>query len=772
MSAAGAKRSDRAESPTPGTMDEPRRGEEARPQREILHRDAPRMTHRPWLVLAALWALLAAVTVVWVSVDRRPPEWDHANHLERALQCYRILAEPGHDRLREILEASSFYPPVAICAAGLLYFVFPVVPLTAQAVMLGFLGVALASVFVLGRRLWDAEAGLLAAFFLGTAPFVVFSLTNFQVDLPLAAMVALALHALVSTEGFARPGWSIGCGVILGLGMLTKPTFAGYVLPPLLWTLWQALRSRDRRRLGHLALALGIAGALALPWYGPRLVSFPLEILNRSFKQAAESGHAETLTGAALSFYPRVFQPQFGILAGLVFAWGVWTLRRDRQSRVFLWAATLVPLVMFSLIQNKNLRYTLPILPAAALVAAGGLRALPASWRRGVTAACLALGVLQVSMAAFAVPRPPWLPLFLTPVVFSHEPSPADWQHDRILADLARATGGRPATVAVVPNFNFLSVSTLRYEAARRGLPLRILRGWDGAPIGVDFAVLKTGSQGPSFAIEKSLRIMKAFAEDPYLGSAFPVIAEYPLPDGSRASLRARLVPPLRDVAPAEVARRLEEDPARFLAAYARDAVGLRLRVEYRPEALLRGEVDRVVIEADSALVGEASRRDLTLLPVRDVRLSVDRLLIHPQRLMERGSLELLDARAFRIERATVTEDDLRRFLRGQRAGAGVAVVFGDGAADVSVTRAGPTISARVRLLPAADGRPVALAAERVRVGPVPVPGPLVDWIVRHFDPTLRLRRLTIPVSVAAIHVRPGRLEVGGEDDQPSSGQR
>ena len=69
------------------------------------------MTRRPWLPLAALLAALGVVVAIWTSIDRRPPEWDYANHLGRALDCYRTLSEPGRDRLREIIEASSFYPP-------------------------------------------------------------------------------------------------------------------------------------------------------------------------------------------------------------------------------------------------------------------------------------------------------------------------------------------------------------------------------------------------------------------------------------------------------------------------------------------------------------------------------------------------------------------------------------------------------------------------------------------------------------------------------------
>ena len=56
---------------------------------------------------------------------------------------------------------------------------------------------------------------------------------------------------------------------------------------------------------------------------------------------------------------------------------------------------------------------------------------------------------------------------------------------------------------------------------------------------------------------------------------------------------------------------------------------------------------------------------------------------------------------------------------------------------------------------------PFVLRVDDLRVGPVPVPDVLVDWVVRHFDPTTRLRNLPVPVSVAPIRIRPGRLEIG-----------
>ena len=715
-----------------------------------------------WLLLGALITLLGAVMVVWVRLDQRPPAWDHANHLERAFNCYRILSEPGHDRFREIVDATAFYPPLVPCATGLLYFLFPASPLTAQAVMLTYLGIALVAVFALSRRWWGTDAGLLAAFFLGTAPFVVFSLTNYQLDLPLMSMVAVTLYVLVRTDHFSRTRESLALGLVFGLGMLTKPPFAAYVLPPLLWAVWPALRAPDRgRRLGRLALALVIGTTVAISWYGPRLLGLPMQISARSFKQAAESGYPDVLSAAGLLFYPRVLQPQFGILAGLLLIWGLIVVRRDRVTRAFLWLASIVPFVMFSLIQNKNLRYTMPILPAIALVTAAGVHALPPQWRRGITWACVAVGLLQVSTAAFSIPTPVRVPGLLLPLVVGQPPSREDWRHEQILADLSRETGGAPARVAVVPNYNFFSVSTLRYEAVRRRLPFDMTRAWSDTPFGIDFVVLKTGSQGPSFSVARPTRIMKAFdGDDPYLAEVFPLVHAYPLPDGSTAMVRARRITPLTSVRAATLARRLETSPERLLRDHVGSPLNLRVKVDYRPEALLRGVVDQVQIEVESAVVGELARKDRAPLQVREIRLRVEGLLFNPHRLMSQDRLEILDVDKLRVERLVVTEKDLNEFLRGQRL-AGIHIALEEGAGRVRATQFGPTISSRIHLLAGPPGRPLALDAEGLTVSGVPVPRFLVGWIVRQLDPGPALSRLPVKVLLGPIRIHAGRIQIG-----------
>ncbi len=724
------------------------------------------MTRRHALALAALAGALGAVLIAWLAVDRRPPEWDYANHLERAVLCHRTLTEPGHSRLAEVIAESSFYPPVVTCAAGLLYLVFPVTPLTAQSVIWAFLVIGLLAIYGVGRRLVDGPTGLLAAFLFATAPFVVTSLLSFQLDLPLAAMVALALYALVRAEAFSRWDWSLVAGVVLGFGMLTKPPFAAYLTGPMAWAGWVALSAPDRgARMRRLAAALAVGVLIALPWYGPRLAALPMQILNRSFRQAAESGHAPALSATGFLFYPRLLVPQFGLLAALLLGWGIFAMRRLPGARVLLWSA-LAPFLIFLLIQNKNLRYTLPLLPAAALIAACGVTALSLSRRRALTWACVGLGILQVSTAAFAVPRAPMVGLFLGPAVVSWPPNGGDWHHREVLDVIRQDSGGRPVTVAVVPNDNFFSASNFRYEVVRDRLPIRMTRGWDEAPFGVDYAIVKTGDQGPDAASARSDRIMAAFnGGDQWLAAAYPVIARVPLPDGSEGMVRARRIEPVLGRGAEHLALKLPEAIRSALAGNVQQAIDLKIAL--RADQARDGKIAVLVLEARSAVVGEfARRRAGPPLRVQGVRLRARDLLFNPRRLADTGRFELLDVKSLAVESLVVTEVDLREFLRGQRGLGNITVSLEDGSARVALALPGPDLMAQLRLIPGPAGSPFALEAHQLRYGSFRLPRLVVNWIVRNFDPTPRLRRVPVAVTLGPVRIAPGQIEVGGAPEE------
>src|SRR5262249_62104329 len=102
--------------------------------------------------------------------------------------------------------------------------------------------------------------------------------------------------------------------------------------------------------------------------------------------------------------------------------------------------------------QNKNLRYTLPLLAGMAVIAALALVALPRGVRRGAAVALLVLGVLQLSAIVTGVPPNVRLPGLRVLWVPASPRIRADWKHAESLARLEQDRRGAPVTVSVVPN--------------------------------------------------------------------------------------------------------------------------------------------------------------------------------------------------------------------------------------------------------------------------------------------------------------------------------
>jgi dolichyl-phosphate-mannose-protein mannosyltransferase/DUF2993 family protein len=708
---------------------------------------------RDWAILTGVWLALAIIAGVWTAIDRRPPEWDHANHLERALQCTRDLrAGDG----RAILERSSFYPPLAPCVAGTLALVLPAEAAAVTALVL-FLGLGMASIYLLGRRLGGEGAGLAAALLFAAAPFVVYCTLVFQLDLPLAAMVALALAVLLATEDFTRLGPSLGAGVVCGLGLLTKPTFAIYVLLPALLLVVRG----GRRGLPRVALAALITAALALPWFGPRLLGLGAQVDARAFAQAAEAGHPDPFTFVGLMFYLRNLGYQIGVLTTLLAAAGLVVAALRRQW--FLLVAALSPLPVLEIIRNKNLRYSLPIVAAIAVLAGLGIQAVPGRARRVLAVVLVVLGVVQVTAVTAGIPPNVMLPVVRTWWLPTAVPSRADWHHHDILALLERDRHGAPATVSVVPNYAVFSVSNFRYYALRDGHDIQFVRAWDDPPLGIDYMILKTGEVGPSWTAAKSRRAAARVSDDPNLARVFPVIGEFPLPDGSTATVRARRIPALSDIKPAAVAAALEGGLRRRLAEVARDVDGLEVRLLY-DDGILAGRVRRVEVRAAAATLGELSRPGASTLRVHDLRVALEDLLVNPWSARETGRFDPLDLGRLRLESATITIDDLQRFVAGlKRFHRSIVKDDGDALA-VTIRQTGPDVKARVRLASATD-RPFALSVERVRVGGVPVPDALVGWVVRNFDPAPKIAsRVPFPVELGHVSVRDQALRITSAD--------
>ena len=260
---------------------------------------------------------------------------------------------------------------------------------------------------------------------------------------------------------------------------------------------------------------------------------------------------------------------------------------------------------------------------------------------------------------------------------------------------------------------------------------------------------------------EKIARATAQFTQQPALARVYPVLGEFPLPDGSTATLRVRRIPDGVTAAPERLAETLQGAIRRQLRSVARDVDNLVIRVEHDAE-IVRGRVRRIELTADSARIAEYRRPDAAALRVRNLLMVANDVLLNPFSLEAEEHADLLDVGELRIERAEVTGDDLQAFLGGLRAFRRARITLTTDAFYFTARQPGVDVSALVKVVPAIDA-PFALEVQRASLGWLPLPTALLNWVLRHYDPTPRLKsRLPFPVRIGPVTVTEQALRIGG----------
>ncbi len=523
-------------------------------------------------LLMALWLSHVIVNFLWLKIDTRPPFWDMAGHAVAALRIARlpfITDFPTAIRGLSTVGAGGYPPLVYLISAPLVFLFGPAVD-----VLLGghalFLGILLCSTYGIASAFGGRKSGLLAAFIVSMYPIIYGLTRHYLLEVPLVAMVTLATWLLVCTRDFARRGASIVCGLSLGFGMLTKWTFLVFVGGPFLIVAVRTLRCRSSDRLLNLALAL-IGGAIvAGPWYLYNLATFPGVL-----RQAAAYGRAESdpmvfSLGSWLYYLRGLVNDQILLPFALFFVLGLILLLIQRNRGVmtaFLLCWIVLPYLVFSGFGQKDIRFTIPYLPAMAVVTASGFTQF--RWPKLRTGMLIFLALYAIFQFAglswglsnrlLAGVLPPRIQvrlgsesiLFYTESVhIASPPRSENWQAQfmlhRIVDSATTLTNSRPLMLTVLPDAPFFEPNVFIYYADVEQLPIQIQSVTGVLPINdartkifaSDYIVTKSGDLGPLWSVQDA-GVFTEELEDKVseLGAQFKLIETYPLPDGSIGKL-------------------------------------------------------------------------------------------------------------------------------------------------------------------------------------------------------------------------------------------
>jgi len=436
------------------------------------------------------------------------------------------------------------------------------------------LAVLLWATYELARFLLDRRAGMLAMALVSLYPSVAGNLVRYEPNLAAVAWVTVSALCLVRSRKFGDRRWSIGLGVALGVGLLMDRLTVGLflVLPVLLeWGL--GLRSAKwRQRLKNSLIALSVFLLIAGPWYQGFFVHHLPELMEQAALGEVDSTGALTERRAPLAlttllfYFSTLLDGQAGLVPGLagLLAVGAWLLRRDSASRV-PGVLVLSAWLLFTLIQKKQVYYTIPMLGCLAVLTVSWFRMLHRSgWLVTVFVLGCAMHQVGLRMWGSGLPLPEPVSTMLGGEVI-HE----DWVAPRYAQ--ASEPGGHAWPVEelaeVLPPGEVLVFSEDGnwYEGylvlqVRERLPGRRVRGLLGDPNGTyewyrTAASLIYVGADPQQQWPSEAHIQAALAQQHYVLEDLPPVAKvisslesdfvglgaWPLADGKKARVFTRL---------------------------------------------------------------------------------------------------------------------------------------------------------------------------------------------------------------------------------------
>jgi 4-amino-4-deoxy-L-arabinose transferase-like glycosyltransferase len=323
------------------------------------------------LVLIIIFHIV--VNFIWLKIDNIPPSWDPANHMLQSMWMFDNIKNP-HLLFENGLKCDGcyhLYPPLTGFVVSLFYLFLGVgIDNAILAINIIFLSLLIICTYKIGKILSDHKVGLLAAFLVSMYPFTYITSRQYFLDIPLAAMVTLAIYILIKTNNFKCIKYSFIFGVISGLGLLTKEAFFLLIIGPLCCSFFYV---RSIRQVKNIIYALIICVILASAWY------LPLFTYSKGYIQGFCAGKdgPPLFSMDSLLYYFKIFVINQGsLLYGFLFI-ASFVLIKDwdkRKKIVLQWI--IFALIIFTFLKVKQERYTIPILPAIALISACGVMSI------------------------------------------------------------------------------------------------------------------------------------------------------------------------------------------------------------------------------------------------------------------------------------------------------------------------------------------------------------------------------------------------------------
>jgi 4-amino-4-deoxy-L-arabinose transferase-like glycosyltransferase len=323
------------------------------------------------LVIVILFQVIC--NVVWLKMDKTPPAWDQAAHIKNVVSWVKFLEGNKNISLLDSIRQSGGYPPLIFFVGGIWSAAFGINIDTITFLNTLFLVIGMMGVYKIVRLLGKNELIASLAVVLFSFYPVVFDISrNFLLDLPLMVFVIWGLWCFIKSHYLSGFKYSFLFGLFLVLASLTKMNGFIYFIPLVFLAFIRFLRDDNFKILSHIFF-IGTLFLVGVGWWWFLNFKNILEYLT------GLAGQGEPLTDPMnllnwvtwVHYFKLFFNQQAEIIIGILFVVamiGFKKIKISKDNKIILGLFLLINYVLFTIIKNKDFRFTLPLVPVTAII--------------------------------------------------------------------------------------------------------------------------------------------------------------------------------------------------------------------------------------------------------------------------------------------------------------------------------------------------------------------------------------------------------------------
>ena len=414
-----------------------------------------------------------------------------------------------------------------------------------------------------------------------------------------------------------------------------------------------------------------ISVLICFPWYAHNLINILIGMSKFAFPSSVLKGNM-AWDLPIWGYYLEVISRQMGypLMAIFVITFFLYIFKKDRFNwTLFCWI--IFPLIVFTFVNNKGARYTMPALPAMALVTAVVMTQVKnISLRNFIYSIAGATTLVTIAYTGFASK-----PTFLPYLGKGNLPITQNWPINTILDDIieeAKPEKGEHLVVRTLANFAYFQRGAFRDFVAFRGLPIAMKGVKRNVGEMTDFFITRDGDF--SRQSSNAINARNLLTKDPALTKTFKLFRSYPLPDGNKGLLYkfdmepANSLPGVTDLE--LVGKHLKTAFSSYPIYGVKNGVNMTVSITPTndPQDIYYGRYKSIQIKADSVVSNKILIKNFELL-FENVQINIYDLLLNGKFIL--FNLERL------TPRGTIHFDDLEKLAEQGMKGKGTIKVSG-----------------------------------------------------------------------------------------------